>query len=454
MKVGLVAMSGIRVVNQELLEAGLSLPGFVERGRVIASLPSLALLTLAGATPQGIELEYLEVDDLAAGMAQLPPLECDLVAISTYSARVKDAYSLADRYRDQGITVVMGGPHVSVLPQEALQHCDCVVIGEGEVTWTELLRDFQTHSLSPTYQPAGREFDLGDAPMPRFELLRPDRYTRLTVQTQRGCPWKCEFCAASIVLTPKYKLKPVGKVVDEIRRIKEIWRTPVIELADDNTFVNKTHGKLLVRALAGLDIRWFTETDVSVAEDAELLRLMRDSGCSGVLIGFESPTSEGLGGVELVRDWKRKQVDRYKQAIETIQSHGIPVIGCFVLGLDGEGEGMFDAVWRFVRESGLYEVQLTVMTAFPGTPLYRRLLQENRLISPTAWERCTLFDVNFVPQKLAVAELERGLNELARRLGDPEALRDRRNAFKDFLRRSRAWRRSGREHGDGSLHAL
>src|SRR5581483_1666432 len=377
---------------KELMEMGFTLPGFVERAKIIASLPSLSLLTLAGMTPERFEVEYHEVADLKTA-PQLPD-DLDLVAISTFSAQVKEGYELADRYRAGGTKVVMGGLHVTSLPQEALRHCDAVVVGEGEVTWPQLLNDFERREMKRFYSGVGNEFDLAESPMPRFELLDIDKYNRITVQTERGCPWRCQFCASSILLTPKYKMKPVARAIDEIQHIKEIWPDPFIEFADDNTFVNKAHGKELMRALARENVRWFTETDISLADDPELLAMMHDAGCAQILIGLESPVSTGLDGLEGRRNWKLGQLGRYERAIQTIQRHNITVNGCFILGLDGQGPEIFELVPEFVRESGLYEVQITVQTAFPGTPLYQQLLQEGRILEPGAWEKCTLFDVN------------------------------------------------------------
>ncbi len=445
MKIALVAMSGVRAFSEELTRLGMTLPGFVERSRTIASLPSLSLLTLAGMTPERFELEYFEIADIRDS-PELPA--CDLAAISSYTAQVKDAYTVAQRYREVGVKTVMGGLHVTALPDEALRHCDVVVVGEGELSWPALLDDVEHGRLRRVYRSEGQHFDLGQAAVPRFDLLRPEKYNRLTVQTQRGCPWKCDFCASSITLTPRYQVKPVANVMEEIRAIKQIWSRPFIEFADDNSFVDKKHSRQLMRALADEDVRWFTETDVSVAGDGELLALMREAGCVQVLIGFESPTPGGVEGIELHRNWKRKQVDSYRAAIDRIQSHGIAVIGCFVLGLDGDTPAVFDEIWRFVEQSGLFQVQITVLTAFPGTPLYARLEQEGRLLHPTAWERCTLFDVNFLPKQMSVSQLERGLIELGTRLYSEESTRRRVSAFRRQVRDpAHGQHRGGSEHG-------
>ncbi len=435
MKIGFIAMSGVRAQNPELNAAGLTLPGFVERSKVIASLPSLSLLTLAALTPPRFEVEYREIADLR-GLPTLPD-DYELVALTSLSAQIYDAYAVADFYRQRGVPVVMGGLHVSSLPEEAREHCTSAVVGEGEPLWPQVLADFERGALKPFYRsaPAGL-YDLDQAPVPRFDLLDPEKYNRITVQTSRGCPHKCEFCASSILLTSRYKLKPVEKVIEEIHAIKRIWPRPFIEFADDNSFVHRAHYKRLLRELAKENLRWFTEADVRVAEDDELLALLRDSGCQQVLIGLESPRRASLDGVELNTNWKARQRDNYLAAIAKIQSYGITVNGCFILGLDGDTPAVFDEVLQFVRESRLYEVQITFLTAFPGTPLYARLKREGRILRDRAWELCTLFDGNIQPRNMSAAELQSGFLRLARELYSAEETHTRRSRFKRMLKTS------------------
>jgi radical SAM superfamily enzyme YgiQ (UPF0313 family) len=206
-----VAMSGVRVQNQALLERGLTLPGFVERSQVIASLPSLGLLTLAAHTPPHWEVEYREIDELLLSEPErISEGGYDVVAISSLTARINDAYRLADALRARGVTVVLGGLHASAMPEEAALHADIVVQGEGENLWPQILLDIENGQQAPFYSSfdtAGAPYSFHQSRTPRYDLLDIGKYNRLTLQTTRGCPLDCEFCGASRMIS-SYKIKP------------------------------------------------------------------------------------------------------------------------------------------------------------------------------------------------------------------------------------------------------
>lgn len=430
MKIALIAVSGLRIYNERLRRHGISLPGFVERGEVIASMPSLGLLTLAACTPDRHRLSYHEVPEFDE--SALRGIEADVVAISSFTAKSDVMYAIAAHFRSRGVKVVLGGLHATLCPDEAAAHADAVVVGEGEAAWPRVLEDLEAGVSRGLCRSGRREVDLADTPIPRYDLLDLSQYNRLPVQTARGCPLACEFCAASRILGP-FKLKPVERVTAEIREIKRLWPRPFIELADDNTFVKRDWAKDLVRALAREDVRWFTETDVSVADDPELLDLLGDSGCRQVLIGFESPRASSLTGLD-ARDWKRRRYPTYRRAIDAIQRRGVAVNGCFIVGLDEDTPDVFPQIADFATTSGLADVQVTVLTPFPNTALHRRLKAEGRLLRDRYWEQCTLFDVTFRPKRMSVADLEQGLEHLMGTLYSAEATRDRRE---EFLRQAR-----------------
>lgn len=448
MKIGLLAMSGIRAHDPVLLKLGLTLPGFVERSKTIAQLPSLGLLYLAACTPPGHAVRYFEAERDGAEPAEV--YACDLVAISTFSAQIFEAYAIADRLRAAGVKVAMGGLHVSALPEEAARHADYVIVGEGENVWPHVVRAAIEETLTPGLSledpstPAPQRIfrasdyppvDVKRLPVPRYDLLGDRPYNRFTVQTTRGCPWRCDFCASTVMLSQKYRRRPVEDVVRDIRAIQAVRDRPFIEFADDNTFVDKEWGKELCRQLIPLRIKWFTETDITVADDPELLDLMRRAGCRQVLIGLESPDQGPLKGIEMRGDMKSKWADRYAERLAAIQGRGVTVNGCFILGLDGHTTEIFPQVLEFAVKHRLYDVQITVLTAFPGTPLYARLAKEGRIIRPSRWDLCTLFDVNHVPRGMTPQELREGMYWLSERLYSAETTAARRTPFFRSVRR-------------------
>jgi radical SAM superfamily enzyme YgiQ (UPF0313 family) len=436
MKIGLLAMSGLRAHDSKLLELGLTLPGVLERGKVLSALPSLGLLYLAACTPPDHELHYFEAKGDGSEPAEV--YACDLVAINTFSAQVFEAYAVADRLRQAGVRVAMGGLHVTVQPEEALAHADYVFLGEGENTWPAAVKAI-AHGNAPRVWNAAAfpPIDMHSLPVPRYDLLAQRRYARFPVQTTRGCPWRCDFCASNVMLQEPYRKRLVPDVVRDIQAVCQLQKRPFIEFADDNTFVDHAWGKDLCRALIPLGVKWFTETDISVADDRELLQLMRQARCRQVLIGLESPDRSALEGIELRANFKCRRAGSYLEAVRRIQAQGITVNGCFILGLDRHTPAIFEQVLDFALQVPLYDVQITVLTPFPGTPLYGRLLREGRILAPGRWDLCTLFDVNYEPKNMTVDRLREGVYWLAERLYQENGLMSRRKPFFDELWRQR-----------------
>ena len=426
-------MSGVRVVNEKLFNTGLTLPGFVDRSKVIASLPSLGLLTLAAHTPKHWEVIYKELDAFTEeDVTEILRHKPDIIALSCLTARINETYELSSRFRKKGITVVIGGLHASALPDEAKKYADVIVQGEGEICWEALLNDYENNSLKPLYSSLSDPnyvFDLKNARVPKYELLDIDNYNRLTIQTTRGCPLHCNFCAASRTISA-YKKKPIKLIKKELDKIFEIWDEPFIELADDNTFVDKKWSKKLLRLFKNYKMKWFTETDISIAYDDELLALLAESNCLQVLIGLESVNQTSIKGIDT--GWKYKHFSNYAKAIDKIQSYGISVNGCFVLGFDSDTKETFKETEKFIKECNLSDVQITILTPFPCTDLYHQLKNEGRLL-PNYWNKCTLFDVTYIPKNFTVSELEDEFQNLMTRVYANDLVEKRRAIFKQTM---------------------
>lgn len=406
--VALVPFVGFRIRNEALLAAGATLPGLRQREAAVAELPALGLLTLAGLNPPDWSCSYHPAtqldDDLLQGVVSHRP---DLVAVSALTASVDEAYRFCARLRAEGIPAVLGGLHATALPEEAVEQSIPVVVGAGESVWSELLADAAAGSLKPVYRAADNSSET-PWPSPRFDLLGD--VPRYTLQTQRGCPLACDFCAASRLLG-RFRVKPVARIRAEAAAIAQRRPAPLIELADDNTFAGNRSPDEVLQPLADVEARWFTESDWRIGERPELLRGMAAAGCVQVLIGIESLVFRYPGmGV------KQAELARVLRAVDAIQSAGVAVNACFIVGADGETFASLERLCRFLEAADFAEVQVTLQTPFPGTGLYRRLKAEGRLLTDRKWSSHTLFDVTYQPDLLTIDELERGFQDVLFRM--------------------------------------
>lgn len=367
-------------------------PDWWHGGRVLA--PPSALPVLESLTPKNYTTQ------LADGHVEEIDLEAkfDLVAISCMTAAAPAAYEVADAFMGRGIPVVMGGYHVSALPDEAGKHATSVVVGEAEPVWPGLLADFEAGRLKPIYQ-ASEYHDLKDLPLPRRDLLRSKRYLTVnTVQTARGCPHACTFCSVSTVAGKKYRFRPVEEVIEELR-----WLTGWIAFVDDNIVGSHKRAKELFEALIPLRIRWVGQADLRIADDPELLRLAALSGCVALFIGLESLSEENL-----VATGKTPNVNRdMSAAIGKIHAAGIEIVGSFVLGLDGDDLTVFAKTVHFAKQAGLVAAQFSVLTPYPGTKMYDQLLRESRIFDQD-WSHYTMSRVVFKPMQMTPEQLQQG----------------------------------------------
>lgn len=427
-RIAFVPLVGCRVESAAVRALGVKAPDLRKRGNAVEALPALGLLTLAGQCHGDVEATWhpakLADDDLVQSIVGARP---DLAALSATTATAEEAYALAGRLRAEGICTVMGGLHATACPEEAGLHVDAVVVGEGESVWPEVVADARRGQLRPRYAAAWSPADV-DWPMPRFALHGASS-GRWTLQTQRGCPFACEFCAASRLLGPPRE-KPLDVLARELNALCEIDPAPVLELADDNTFAVRRDAHGLLDLLAASGARWFTEVDWRLGERPDVLERLAATGCVQVLVGLESPVFRhpGMGA-------KDAEASRRLAAIAAIQDAGVVVHGCFIVGSDGETPASIERLGDFLLACDLAEIQVSLETPFPGTALRRRLAAAGRLLPHRTWRHHTLFDVTYEPDGMTVEELESGFHALLGRVHAPEAVSRR------AQRRRSIWRR-------------
>jgi radical SAM superfamily enzyme YgiQ (UPF0313 family) len=386
------------IAPREPREDTLSSPFKLQR----VNLPLLAALTPPGHTMTLVD-EAFAPDDVNQ--------DVDLVGITVMTDLVLRAYQIADAYRQKGVKVVMGGIHPTVLPDEALEHADAVVVGEAENVWPRLLSDAASGQMQRLYR-AGKMTDLKGLPKPRRDLLPGIKYQGYTpipigVETSRGCPYDCDFCSIGRTLGHQYRVRPVQEVIAEIEAID----SPHLFFVDDALGLNRNAAKKLFTEMIPLRRLWLGQGTVSLAEDLELLRLMRRSGCMGLLIGFESVQK---GTQNEMNKIKNLGIDFY-EAMRRFHGEGFGILGAFVFGFDYENKDVFEQTLEFIMRSRMDCVELRILTPFPGTRLYERLLSEGRLFVRDWWLRGYPPDtLLFQPKGMTADELINGFARLNR----------------------------------------
>ena len=360
----------------------------------------LPAATLAGLTPKDVTVKFY--DDR---MEEIPFDEpADLVAISVETYTAKRAYQIATEYRKRRIPVVMGGFHAALCPDEVARHAEAVVIGEAEITWPQVIDDARHGRLQKVYRAASR---------PGLAGLRPDRsifqgkrYLPIgLVEAGRGCHFKCEFCAVQTVFESTQTRRPHEDILAELRQLKGAKK--LFFFVDDNITSNLAQAKEFFRALIPLQIRWVSQSSINAAHDEEFLDLLARSGCQGVLIGFESLNAANLQTMNKTFNLAR---GGFEKALANLRRHRIRVYGTFIFGYDGDTPESFTPTVEFAQEHSLYIAAFNHLTPFPGTPLYARLVKENRMLYEAWWldDRYSYNRIPFQPRGMGPEELQRG----------------------------------------------
>jgi radical SAM superfamily enzyme YgiQ (UPF0313 family) len=370
------------------------------QGRVF-QLPPLALATVAAATPDDVEVEIID--------EALEPINyncgADLVGITTLTRFAPHSYMIADRFRGKGVKVVMGGMHPSALPNEAIKHCDSVVIGEAEGAWRRLIGDFKKRRLKKFYRNEGF-VDLSTVCTPRRDLYKKERYLFTHfIQTTRGCPFNCGFCSVTKFFGRTYRTRPVQSVIKEIRNMK----TKFVGFSDDNIFGNRIYAKKLFSALKYEGVVWLSQASLNITDNPQLLRMAARSGCKGLFIGLESADCESL--TQMNKGFLKPQ--KYKEAIRRLHDNGISVLGAFVLGNDNEDQSIFKRTLDFAKRIKVDLAQFAVLTPYPGTAIYNRLIKENRIFN-FDWTKYDAGNAVFKPLKMTADKLKEEVDKLWR----------------------------------------
>jgi len=329
------------------------------------------------------------------------------------------AYEIGRLFEARGVHTVLGGIHATELPQEARQFFRSVAIGEAENTWPDILEDLDRSKLQPFYR-SQKPVDFSSLPSPRYDLLNRESYNMVWVQATRGCPHDCSFCVASRIFGKRIKYRSIDRVVEDISVIKSLWKHPNISFADDNLAARKRYSLDLFRELRGLSIRYFLQSDISVAEDDEMLQVLKESGCSMVFIGFETLVEESLKNIDR-QGFKYRYLTKYPELIRRIQSMGIGVYGAFMIGFDEDTPESIKVMEDFICSNRLYASQITILTPYPGSRVREDFALENRILD-LDWSHYNCTEVTFSPRNFTPPELQQAYNRLHQKVYSPEEL--------------------------------
>jgi radical SAM superfamily enzyme YgiQ (UPF0313 family) len=377
-----------------------------------------ALPTVACYMPSDTEIEIIDERFQEIDFSK----KYDLVGLTLMTSQAVRAYEIADEFRRRGVKVVLGGVHPTVMPEEAKEHCNSVVVGEAEKTWPMVIEDYQRNDLKPYYE-MEEPVDVTTIPTPRYDLLSNSGfYTLIWIQTSRGCPHDCEYCIVSRINGKRIRSKTPEQVVNEIKSLKQYFGDIAIGFGDDNMLArsNRKAAKLILREIIPLKIRWYGFSDVSIAKDEEMLDLARESGCRSLLLGFESINAASLQNISK-SNWKYRQLEKYADVVEKIQSKGIGIMGSFIMGLDGDTFETFDQTRDFIKNTHLFAYFPNVITPFPGTRLRERYVKEDRILA-TGWDNYTKNGINIIPKNMSVKEFAGKMIELLHELFDDKDL--------------------------------
>jgi radical SAM superfamily enzyme YgiQ (UPF0313 family) len=391
---------GTRRYRVGLITAESAASRFVRHRRLIR-FPQLTMPLLAAYTPAHWQVHHC--DEIVERVDFDQPV--DLVGITANTPAAQHAYELAHEFRRRGVAVVIGGPHATLLPEEAAEHADAVVIGEGESVWPQLLEDFEQGALQHFYKSCALP-DLKRMPAPRWDLIKGRVYGKGVTIATRGCPFACDYCTIPQMYQRRMRYRPVGEVADEIRRAPG----RALIFWDDNLSTNRAYAKELFAAIAPFKRWWTSQCTADVAFDDEFLSLAARSGCKALFLGLETLSQASLN----VANKRHNRAAEYREVIRRFHAHGIAVQAGVVFGFDHDDRTIFRTTVDFYRSAGLDSATVSVLIPFPNTPLYKRLEAEGRILTRDWSKYNGKKDVVFQPALMSPRELLMGMEWAAR----------------------------------------
>ena len=404
-----------------------------------AAQPPLGLMTIAALLPGAWKKRL--VDTNVERLRDRDLAWADVVLLSGMHIQRESLVAIVERCKARGLRTVVGGPIASSLSAAELK-ADHVVIGEAEALIADLARDLEQGTPKPIYQAAERP-EMSLSPLPDLSLIKMKRYSTMTVQYSRGCPFNCEFCDIIEIYGRRPRTKAVAQVLKELDQLREAgWREAVF-IVDDNFIGNKARAKELLVALAEwrnqykTTFDFCTEASLNLADDPQLMQMMKDAGFVSVFLGIETPDESGLIASNKLQNTHRSLLD----SVATIQSYGMQVMGGFILGFDTDREDIFDRMVEFIQKSGIPVAMVGLLQAMPGTQLFRRLWREGRILDAGAGDN-TCDKLNFLP-RMDATQLIEGYRSVLKRIYSCEAYYER---VKLYLNRTQP-KPNRREHG-------
>lgn len=348
----------------------------------------------------------------------------DLVGITAFSSTATRAYEIAQIYKKQGIPTVIGGIHASMMPEEALQFVDTVVVGEAESVWAKVISDFEAGHIQRLYR--GELLEMIHSPKPRRDLFHP-AYVFASIQTTRGCPFDCSFCSVSAFNGRKYRMRPIEEVLDEL---EEIPQNNVFFLDDNIVGITKEHQERAIELFRKIIERrikknWISQASINLADNSEVLKWAARSGCRMMFIGVESEIEDGL--LESNKRINLKYgVSSYEKVFQKVNKYGIAVIAGFMFGWDSDTTHKIQQRVEYIRHSQADSIQTSIVTALPGTRLYKKLLDENRITLknyPDDWQRYDYWELVHRLPLMSKQEFEAEMQRVYQRIYEPGFLR-------------------------------